>query len=247
MHGQLAYLPHKRRDLTDDENLELYVSREGTPEIIDDAFIEEKKTRKHGLLNWLKIKKKDSSLGGSSLSDKSSAVKSNSTPSTPQGEGSDFHTESRLSEGSALADQIIETMENREAHEDSFHEIETPETRIKMIDQMEILREQQKTLSEEMAQQSRSFKLLSEEAAKAPQNEEIKAEIINLNGDIKAKNDQIATLGKQILDFVIASHDELDKSDIVQAVSEMRAQLNEKCFELEVLLKLSLFTQYFSS
>jgi centromeric protein E len=118
--------------------------------------------------------KKDSSLGGSSLSDKSSAVKSNSTPSTPQGEGSDFHTESRLSEGSALADQIIETMENREAHEDSFHEIETPETRIKMIDQMEILREQQKTLSEEMAQQSRSFKLLSEEAAKAPQNEEIK-------------------------------------------------------------------------
>jgi centromeric protein E len=85
-----------------------------------------------------------------------------------------------------------------------------------MIDQMEILREQQKTLSEEMAQQSRSFKLLSEEAAKAPQNEEIKAEIINLNGDIKAKNDQIATLGKQILDFVIASHDELDKSDIVQ-------------------------------
>ncbi|BAB11416.1 kinesin heavy chain-like protein [Arabidopsis thaliana] len=233
MHGQLAYLPHKRRDLTDDENLELYVSREGTPEIIDDAFIEEKKTRKHGLLNWLKIKKKDSSLGGSSLSDKSSAVKSNSTPSTPQGEGSDFHTESRLSEGSALADQIIETMENREAHEDSFHEIETPETRIKMIDQMEILREQQKTLSEEMAQQSRSFKLLSEEAAKAPQNEEIKAEIINLNGDIKAKNDQIATLGKQILDFVIASHDELDKSDIVQAVSEMRAQLNEKCFELE--------------
>ncbi|ANM70793.1 P-loop containing nucleoside triphosphate hydrolases superfamily protein [Arabidopsis thaliana] len=213
---ELAYLPHKRRDLTDDENLELYVSREGTPEIIDDAFIEEKKTRKHGLLNWLKIKKKDSSLGGSSLSDKSSAVKSNSTPSTPQGEGSDFHTESRLSEGSALADQIIETMENREAHEDSFHEIETPETRIKMIDQMEILREQQKTLSEEMAQQSRSFKLLSEEAAKAPQNEEIKAEIINLNGDIKAKNDQIATLGKQILDFVIASHDELDKSDIVQ-------------------------------
>lgn len=44
----------------------------------------------------------------------------------------------------------------------------------------------------------------------------MQAEIINLNGDIKAKNDQIATLGKQILDFVIASHDELDKSDIVQ-------------------------------
>ncbi|XP_010423314.1 PREDICTED: kinesin-like protein KIN-7L, chloroplastic [Camelina sativa] len=230
---ELAYLPYKRRDLMDDENLELYVSREGTPETIDDAFREEKKTRKHGLLNWLKLKKKDDSFGGS-VSDKSSVVKSNSTPSTPQGEGSNFHTETRLTEDSALADQLLETRENKEAHEDSFHEIETPETRMKMIDQMELLREQQKILSEEMAQQSRSFKLLSGEAAKAPQNEDIKAEIKNLNGDIKAKNDQMATLGKQILDFVIASQDELDKSDIVQAVSEMRAQLNEKCFELEV-------------
>lgn len=40
----------------DEENLELYVSGESNPEIIDDAFREEKKTRKHGLLNWLKLK-----------------------------------------------------------------------------------------------------------------------------------------------------------------------------------------------
>ncbi|KAF2561815.1 hypothetical protein F2Q70_00014096 [Brassica cretica] len=106
--------------------------------------------------------------------------------------------------------------------------------RRRTIDQMDILREQQKILSEEMALQSKSFKQLSEEATKAPENEEIEAEIINLNDDIKAKNDQIAELGKQILDFVMASHDALDKSDIVQAVSEMRAQLNEKSFELEV-------------
>ncbi|KAL1196909.1 Kinesin-like protein KIN-7L [Cardamine amara subsp. amara] len=223
---ELAYLPYKRRDLMDDENLEFYVSREGTPEIIDDAFREEKKTRKHGLLDWLKLKKKDNSLGGSSISDRSSAVKFNSTPSTPQGAGSNFRTESRLSGGSPL--------EDKEAQEENFHETETPETRIKMIDQMEILREQQKSLSEEMALQSRSFKLLSEEAAKAPQNDEIKVQIKNLDVDIKAKNNQIAKLGKQILDFVMASHDALDKSDIVQAVSEMRAQLNEKCFELEV-------------
>lgn len=71
--------------------------------------------------------KKDNSLGGSSISDKSSAVKSNSTPSTPQGEGSNFHKESRLSEGSTLADQLVETRENKEAHDDSFQETETPE------------------------------------------------------------------------------------------------------------------------
>lgn len=44
----------------------------------------------------------------------------------------------------------------------------------------------------------------------------MQAEIINLNDDIKAKNEQIAELGKQILDFVMTSHDALDKSDIVQ-------------------------------
>ncbi|CAN6847004.1 unnamed protein product, partial [Brassica oleracea] len=227
---ELAYLPYKRRDLMDEENLELYVSGEANPEIIEnDAFREEKKTRKHGLLNWLKLKKRDNSLGESSISDKSSAVKSNSTRSTPQGEGSNFHTESKLSESSPL-----EPGEDVESLEDSSHEIETPEARRRTIDQMDILREQQKILSEEMALQSKSFKQLSEEATKAPENEEIKAEIINLNDDIKAKNDQIAELGKQILDFVMASHDALDKSDIVQAVSEMRAQLNEKSFELEV-------------
>ncbi|KAJ0233809.1 Kinesin-like protein KIN-7L [Hirschfeldia incana] len=231
---ELAYLPYKRRDLMDEENLELYVSGESNPEIIDDAFKEEKKTRKHGLLNWLKLKKKDNSLGESSISDKSSAVKSNSTLSTPQGEGTNFHTESKLSEGSPLADQGLEPGEDIESLEDSSHEIETPEARRRTIDQMDILREQQKILSEEMALQSKTFEQLTEEATKAPQNEDIKTEIINLNDDIKAKNDQIAELGKQILDFVMTSHDALDKSDIVQAVSEMRAQLNEKSFELEV-------------
>lgn len=53
---QLAYLPHKRRDLIlDDENIELYVPIEGNVESADDTQ-KEKKTRKHGLLNWLKIR-----------------------------------------------------------------------------------------------------------------------------------------------------------------------------------------------
>lgn len=56
MRVQLAYLPYKRRDMMDDEHLDLYVSAEGNNEIRDIAFREEKKTRKHGLLNWLKPK-----------------------------------------------------------------------------------------------------------------------------------------------------------------------------------------------
>lgn len=41
--------------LDDDENSDLYVSLEGNnTETVDDNVKEDKKTRKHGLLNWLK-------------------------------------------------------------------------------------------------------------------------------------------------------------------------------------------------
>jgi centromeric protein E len=54
---QLAYLPYKRQDLIlDDENIDLYVSLEGNTESADETLKEEKKTRKHGLLNWLKLR-----------------------------------------------------------------------------------------------------------------------------------------------------------------------------------------------
>ncbi|KAF8109511.1 hypothetical protein N665_0095s0079 [Sinapis alba] len=228
---ELAYLPYKRRDMMDDEQLDLYVSAEGHHEIRDIACREEKKTRKHGLLNWLKPKKRDNS---SSASDQSSVVKSNSTPSTPQGGGSNLHTESRFSEGSPLMEQFSEPKEDREALEDTSHEMETPEASNKVIDELDLLREQKKILSEEAALQSSSLKRCLDEAVKSPQNDEIKEEIKALNDDIKAKNDQIATLERQILDFVMSSHAALDKSDIVQAVAELRDQLNEKSFDLEV-------------
>lgn len=63
----------------------------------------------------------------SSASDQSSVVKSNSTPSTPQGGGSHLHTESRFSEGSPLMEQLSEPREDREALEDISHEMEIPE------------------------------------------------------------------------------------------------------------------------
>lgn len=43
-----------------------------------------------------------------------------------------------------------------------------------MIDELDLLREQKKILSEEAALQSSSLKRLLDEAAKSPENEEIK-------------------------------------------------------------------------
>ncbi|XP_056158760.1 kinesin-like protein KIN-7K, chloroplastic isoform X1 [Syzygium oleosum] len=238
---ELAYLPYKRRDLIlDDENIELYVSLEANCETADDPVKEEKKSKKHGLLNWLKPRKRDSGLGTlASTSDKSSGVKSVSTPSTPQAESGNFLTESRLSqslvtESSPVADILCESREDRDVREDNFLGQETPLSSLKSIDQIELLREQQKILSGELALHSSALKRLSEETARNPQKEQIHVEMKKLNDEIKVKNEQIALLEKQIADSIVASHDKMGKHEVSQHIADLMAQLNEKSFELEV-------------
>ncbi|XVF07408.1 hypothetical protein REPUB_Repub06bG0136200 [Reevesia pubescens] len=238
---ELAYLPHRRRDLIlDDENVELYVSLEGNAEAGDDTLKEEKKTRKHGLLNWLKLRKRDSGVGTlTSASEKSSGVKSNSTPSTPQAGSNNFHAESRLSQSLLTAssppmDLLSDARYDREVPEDNYLGQETPLTSIKTIDQIDLLREQQKILSGEVALHLSALKRLSEEAARNPQSEQIQVEIKKLSDEIRGKNEQIALLEKQIANSIMVSHNQMDKSEISQSIAELVAQLNEKSFELEV-------------
>nr|VDC77643.1 unnamed protein product [Brassica rapa] len=88
------------------------------------------------------------------------------------------------------------------------------QTSSKIIDELDNLRVKKNTLSEEAGLQSSSLKRLSDEAAKSPQNEEIKVEINALHDGIKSKNDQIATLE-------MTSHEALDKCDNVQVSSHL--------------------------
>ncbi|XP_027924327.1 kinesin-like protein KIN-7K, chloroplastic isoform X1 [Vigna unguiculata] len=233
---ELAYLPYKRRDLIlDEENVDLYVNLEGNAAIADDSFKGEKKMKKHGLLNWLKLRKRDSALTGTS--DKSSGAKSTSTPSTPQAESGN-HVESRLShsqpaESSPSADLASEAREDKYIHEDSLLGQDTPLTSIKSVDQIDLLREQHKILSGEVALHSSALKRLSDEATRNPQNGQIHVEMENLKDEITAKSEQIDLLEKQISNSFIAS-DKIEQSGALQTVAELMAQLNEKSFELEV-------------
>ena len=83
-------------------------------------------------LPYLFFQKRDSGLGAlTSSSEKSSGIKSMSTPSTPQAESNHFHTESRLShslltESSPSVDPLSEARDDREIHEDNFLGQETP-------------------------------------------------------------------------------------------------------------------------
>ncbi|WJX78725.1 Kinesin-like protein KIN-7K, chloroplastic [Trifolium repens] len=233
---ELAYLPYKRRDLIlEEENIDLYVNLEGNAASADDSPKEEKKTKKHGLLNWLKSRKRESALTGTS--DKSSGAKSTSTPSTPQADNGN-HVESRLShslaaESSPSADHISEAREDKDIQEDSLLGQETPLTSIKSVDQIDLLREQHKILLGEVALQSSALKRLSEETRKNPQNSQIHAEMKRLKDEIKEKSEQIDLLEKQMSNYFIAS-EQTDQSGVSQAVAELMEQLNDKSFELEV-------------
>ncbi|PIN07172.1 Kinesin-like protein [Handroanthus impetiginosus] len=214
---ELAYLPHRRRDLVlDDENMDLYVSLDGNAENLDDKLREEKRTKKNGLLGWLKLRKRDSGIGTLvSSSDKSSGVKSASR---------DSH--SLLTESSP-ADHLSDMKHTKEVFEpdDNYLGEETPLASLKTTDEIDLLKEQHKILSGEVALHMSALKRLSEEAAQNPK-EHIQVEIRNLKEEIQKKSSQIASLGKQIADSMIP-HDET-------SVAELMAQLNEKSFELEV-------------
>ncbi|KAL9331708.1 hypothetical protein ACSQ67_001318 [Phaseolus vulgaris] len=233
---ELAYLPYKRRDLIlEEENVDLYVNLEGNAAIADDSFKGEKKMKKHGLLNWLKLRKRDSALAGTS--DKSSGAKSTSTPSTPQAESGN-HVESRLShsqpaESSPSADLASEAREDKYIHDNSLLGQDTPLTSTKSVDQIDLLREHHKILSGEVALHSSALKRLSDEATRNPQNGQIHVEMENLKDEITAKSEQIDLLEKQISNSFIAS-DKTEQSGALQTVADLMAQLNEKSFELEV-------------
>ncbi|GFQ04354.1 kinesin-related protein 11 [Phtheirospermum japonicum] len=179
--------------------------------------------------------KRDGGNGAlASSSDKSSGVKSASSPSTPQG-GTNIqmdarHSNSLMSESNPSADRFSDGKLDRELFEpeDDFLGEESPLA----MDEVDLLSEQHKILTGEVALHTSALKRLSEEAAQNPTKEHIQVEIRKLKEEIRKKHNQISSLGKQIAGSI--PHDELDKLEESQTVAEVMAQLNEKSFELEV-------------
>ncbi|CAA2999152.1 kinesin KIN-7K, chloroplastic isoform X1 [Olea europaea subsp. europaea] len=238
---ELAYLPHRRRDLILDDENDLNDSLDGSAENTDDTLKEEKRPKKNGLLKWLKLRKRDSGTGTfASSSDKSSGMKSTSIPSTPQAESINIHMEARhqhslLIETAPSDVHLSDARENEDVlPDDDFLGQESPLTSMKTMDQIDLLREQQKILSGEVALHTSALKRLSEEAAQNPRKEHPQAEMSKLNEEIRRKNEQIASLGKQIGDCIVSTHDKKDFFQESQSVSELMERLNEKSFELEV-------------
>ncbi|XP_039775972.1 kinesin-like protein KIN-7D, chloroplastic isoform X4 [Panicum virgatum] len=233
---KLAYLPYRRRDIVmDNESNELLLPVEGFGVSLEDSSKEEKKNRK-GLLNWFKLRKRDgASILTSSEGDKSSLTKS-TAPSTPIGETVNFHAEPRISNSFAGENVSADlfSIGHGEFPSGSIHGEEIPLTSGKTMDHVDLLREQLKILSGELALQTSVLKRLTEEAGRSPQSDNIQMEMKKISDEIKGKKRQIESLEREIARATLGSQGKADKLELSPSYPELLEQLNEKSFELEV-------------
>nr|CAB3447967.1 unnamed protein product [Digitaria exilis] len=233
---ELAYLPYRRRDIMmENESNELLLPVEGFGVSLEDSSKEEKKNRK-GLLNWFKLRKRDgASILTSSEGDKSSLTKS-TAPSTPIGESVNFPSEPRIS-NSLAGDNVsadLFSIGHGEFPSGSIHDEEIPLASRKTMDHVDLLREQFKILSGEVALHTSVLKRLTEEAGRSPQGEKIQMEMKKISDEIKGKKRQIASLEREIGRATLGSQGKADKLELSPSYTELLEQLNEKSFELEV-------------
>ncbi|TKW20387.1 hypothetical protein SEVIR_4G084700v4 [Setaria viridis] len=223
---ELACLPHRRRDIVlNGESNDLFVPMEGFDETLEVSSKGEKKNRK-GLLNWFKLRKNDGGSAAltSSDGDQSSLRKAFTAPSTPLGNGLSFQTEQGRS-NPLLPENVsadLLTVDHEEFHSDGLHGEETPLVSRKTTDHVDLLREQSKILSGEVALHTSVLKRLMEEAGRSTMNGHVE-----VNDEIKGKHQQIANLEREI-------KGNLDQLEHPLSRAELLEQLNEKVFELEV-------------
>lgn len=114
------------------------------------------------------------------------------------------------------------TVDHEEFHSDGLHGEETPLVSRKTTDHVDLLREQSKILSGEVALHTSVLKRLMEEAGRSTMNGHVE-----VNDEIKGKHQQIANLEREI-------KGNLDQLEHPLSRAELLEQLNEKVFELEV-------------
>ncbi|XP_031496961.1 kinesin-like protein KIN-7D, chloroplastic isoform X2 [Nymphaea colorata] len=238
---ELAYLPYKRRDfIIDEEAIDTSVSPEGRSNNVEEIVKEEKRNRKHGLLNWFKTRKRENNLPASPDGDKSSETRSTVAPSTPQSEAVNFQAEHYTSNHANAtgevpsADQFLKAIHKSEASTENISLTEPPVAAIKFGDQIDLLMEQVKILSGEVALSSSTLKRYSEDAIDNPKKEQIEIEMKKLNDEILEKKQQMAALEKSMIASIQASQNNMDSLELSQSFADLAVQLTEKSFELEV-------------
>ncbi|KAI3696879.1 hypothetical protein L6452_29472 [Arctium lappa] len=199
---ELAYLPHRRRDISlDDENIELYVSLDGSAETNNDV-LKEKKIKKPGLLNWLKLRKRDGVSGALTASDKSSWAKSISPVSTPSA-GHNHPTESVhshfLPTECTSAESLSEAKQDQQIDEDTCSQQETPlAEKIRLNDEIKLKNEQISFLESQIADSVTSSHHTRDEVEQSRSASELEAQLNEKSFELEVKTADNRVIQEQL-------------------------------------------------
>ncbi|KAF7100132.1 hypothetical protein CFC21_101676 [Triticum aestivum] len=238
--GELAYLPHRRRDIiVNSDRNELVMPREGFGEALEMSPKEEKQSRK-GLLNWFKLRKRDSGSATLACSDggKSSLTKSFTAPSKRLEDGINFLSEQRT--WNSMLDENVPAdflsvdlgIPSDSSPLEDILSVQSVSRKREILDDVDLLREQLKISSGEAVLHANVVKHLTEEAGISGMSKQIEMERM-ANDEIKCKQ-QIVSLENQNAHSVADSQEKLDISELSPYYAKILKQLNEKAFQLEV-------------
>ncbi|CAL5037416.1 unnamed protein product [Urochloa decumbens] len=229
---ELTCLPHRRRDMVlNGESNDLFVPMEGFDETLEVSSKGEKKNRK-GLLNWFKLRKHDGGSAAltSSDGDQSSLRKAFTAPSTPLGNGLNFQTEQGMSDPLVPEDASCDllSVDHEEFHSDGLRG-EAPLVSRKTTDHVDLLREQLKILSGEVALHTSVLKRLMEEAGRS-----------TMNGHIESQAELLEQLNEKAFELEVKTADNRILQDQLQQKASECQKLQETVAHLQEQLSQAL-------
>ncbi|XP_027940532.1 kinesin-like protein KIN-7C, mitochondrial isoform X1 [Vigna unguiculata] len=240
---ELAYLPDRKREswINDDAGSHASVpSPEEKDDVtnLDEMGKDYKRSKRRGMLGWLKLRKPDNVDGLSPNIDSEGA---NGSPASG----------SKLTPTRVMLYDMKDSRRNSVSRKDNAPAInsfpgrtqagelfsltvggrELPPTGTTVTDQMDLLREQVKMLAGEVAFCISSLRRLSEQAANKPEDIQLQEDMHKLKGEISQKKNQIRILEQRMIGSLGHAP---SNSEMSQALSKLTTELNEKIFELEI-------------
>lgn len=244
---ELVYLPEKKRGIFIDDDagsIDSELSGHGRADLtnFDELVKDYRKNRRRGMLGWFKLKKPDHSAGLSPHTDHESSASGSPISFKSSKTGvmfSDMRDGMRNSVGRrgddlAVVDSLLQRTQAGDLFSATVGGRRLLPTGTTITDQMDLIREQVKMLSGEVALCTSSLKRLSEQAANKPEDSQLEEQMQKLKYEIGGKKSQIHLLEQRIISSVQMNPHNLNNSEISQAPSKLVAQLNEKTFELEI-------------
>ncbi|KAI3761088.1 hypothetical protein L1987_51495 [Smallanthus sonchifolius] len=245
---ELAYLPEKKRGIFIDDDdagsIDSEVLGHGKSDLanLDELVKDYRKNRRKGMLGWFKLKKPDHLSGLSPHTDHESSTSGSPTSSRSSKSKvvfSDMRDGMRNSVGRkgddlTVADLVLQRTQAGDLFSATTGSRHLPPTGTTIIDQMDLIHEQVKMLSGDVALCTSSLKRLSEQAANRPEDLQLQEQMQKMKYEIKGKKSQIRLLEQRMISSVEMNPHNLESFEISQVPSKLVTQLNEKTFELEI-------------